>query len=130
LPLNFPESTDELPQFWQSGFNDFNVYSPRKMKQKLDYLHANPVTCGLVKPKPRTSHPRASSGPLAPRACSDKMSFRAERRICCWFFRACPFRPQFHPKDWPSSSFLFYVVENRVCVAARFYRQGTISVVP
>ena len=63
LRLNFPESIDELPQFWQARFYDFNVYSRKKMKEKLEYMHANPVTRGLVK----------------------------------------------HPKDWPWSSWSFYV---------------------
>jgi putative transposase len=47
--LNSLESIDELPQFWQSRFYDFNVYSHGKMREKLDYMHANPVTRGLVK---------------------------------------------------------------------------------
>lgn len=46
--LNLSDSIDELPQFWQPRFYDFNVYSHKKMKEKLDYMHANPVTRGLV----------------------------------------------------------------------------------
>lgn len=46
--LNFPESIHELPQFWQPRFYDFNVYSHKKMREKLEYMHANPVTRGLV----------------------------------------------------------------------------------
>ena len=37
-----------LPQFWQKRFYDFNVYSAEKRKEKLDYMHRNPVTRGLV----------------------------------------------------------------------------------
>jgi putative transposase len=37
-----------LRRFWQSRFYDFNVYSHEKKKEKLDYMHANPVTRGLV----------------------------------------------------------------------------------
>jgi putative transposase len=58
-----PRFVDELPQFWQPRFYDFNVYSHEKMNEKLDYMHANPVSRGLVK----------------------------------------------DPKDWPWSSFSFYV---------------------
>ncbi len=52
LPLRFPKFIADLPQFWQPRFYDFNVYSHRKKKEKLDYMHANPVSRGLVK------HPR------------------------------------------------------------------------
>ena len=38
----------ELRQFWQSRFYDFNVYSHNKKNEKLDYMHTNPVTRGLV----------------------------------------------------------------------------------
>ncbi len=38
----------ELPRFWQPRFYDFNVYSAKKRKEKLDYMHANPVKRGLV----------------------------------------------------------------------------------
>jgi len=49
LPLKFPKFTADLPQFWQSRFYDFNVYSHKKKKEKLEYRHANPVNRGLVK---------------------------------------------------------------------------------
>jgi len=35
--------------FWQSRFYDFNVGSARKHREKLRYMHRNPVTRGLVK---------------------------------------------------------------------------------
>ncbi len=38
-----------LPRFWQPRFYDFNVYSPKKKREKLEYMHANPVKRGLVK---------------------------------------------------------------------------------
>jgi REP-associated tyrosine transposase len=38
----------ELPQFWQRRFYDFNVWSLGKVREKLDYMHRNPVTRGLV----------------------------------------------------------------------------------
>ena len=34
--------------FWQSRYYDFNVYSSNKQREKLRYLHRNPVTRGLV----------------------------------------------------------------------------------
>jgi putative transposase len=52
LLLRFPKFMAELPQFWQPRFYDFNVYSHKKKKEKLEYMQANPVVRGLVK------HPR------------------------------------------------------------------------
>jgi hypothetical protein len=37
-----------LPQFWQRRFYDFNVWSHKKKMEKLEYMHRNPVTRGLV----------------------------------------------------------------------------------
>jgi REP-associated tyrosine transposase len=39
---------DGLPRFWQPRFYDFNVYSAKKRREKLEYMHANPVKRGLV----------------------------------------------------------------------------------
>ena len=36
------------PRFWQPRFYDFNVWSAKKRLEKLDYMHCNPVTRGLV----------------------------------------------------------------------------------
>jgi putative transposase len=33
---------------WQARFYDFNVASPAKLHEKLDYMHHNPVKAGLV----------------------------------------------------------------------------------
>ena len=33
---------------WQPLYYDFNVYRERKLTEKLDYLHQNPVQRGLV----------------------------------------------------------------------------------
>ena len=33
---------------WQAGFYDFNVESDEKLREKLDYMHNNPVEAGLV----------------------------------------------------------------------------------
>jgi len=37
------------PQFWQRRFYDFNVHSAKKRRDKLEYMHRNPVTRRLVK---------------------------------------------------------------------------------
>jgi len=51
LRLPFGEGTeqDQPRAFWQARFYDFNVYSRGKMKEKLNYMHANPVIRKLVK---------------------------------------------------------------------------------
>src|SRR5712692_2429283 len=49
LRLPFLTEVLELPRFWQTRFYDFNVYSSRKLREKLEYMHANPVKRGLVK---------------------------------------------------------------------------------
>jgi putative transposase len=38
--------------FWQPRFYDFNVFTEDKKKEKLEYMHGNPVIRGLV------SHPK------------------------------------------------------------------------
>jgi hypothetical protein len=51
-------------RFWQPRSYDFNVYSDRKVTEKLRYMHQNPVQRGLV-PLPelwRWSSYRASFG--------------------------------------------------------------------
>lgn len=35
--------------FWQARYYDFNVWSERKFREKLRYIHRNPVKRGLVK---------------------------------------------------------------------------------
>jgi putative transposase len=64
LRLAFPEPVANIRSFWQARFYDFNVYTNRKKREKLEYMHRNPLTRGLVK----------------------------------------------HPKDWPWSSWPFYVM--------------------
>ena len=49
LRLPFSQDGEELPRFWQACFYDFNVYSRQKRKEKLEYMHANPVKRGLAK---------------------------------------------------------------------------------
>ena len=43
------EGGDTPRAFWQARFYDFNVYSRGKRKEKLNYMHANPVIRKLVK---------------------------------------------------------------------------------
>jgi REP-associated tyrosine transposase len=49
LRLLFSQEGDELPRFWQPRFYDFNVYSAKKKREKLEYMHGNPVKRGVVK---------------------------------------------------------------------------------
>jgi putative transposase len=49
LALGAEEKVEEARSFWQPRFYDFNVYSTGKIKEKLNYMHANPVIRGLVK---------------------------------------------------------------------------------
>jgi putative transposase len=35
--------------FWQPKYYPFNLYSARKAREKLDYMHLNPVAAGLVR---------------------------------------------------------------------------------
>jgi hypothetical protein len=46
--LPFGEPTQPLRAFWQARFYDFNVYTEKKKKEKLEYMHGNPVARGLV----------------------------------------------------------------------------------
>jgi putative transposase len=52
LTLRFPEAHSELRRFWQRRYYDFNIYSRKKLREKLHYMHANPVEERLVE------HPR------------------------------------------------------------------------
>jgi putative transposase len=42
------DSETNAQAFWQRRFYDFNVWSAKKITQKLEYMHANPVVRGLV----------------------------------------------------------------------------------
>jgi putative transposase len=52
MRLPFAETGEPLRAFWQARFYDFNVYTRGKKREKLNYMHANPVVRGLVE------HPR------------------------------------------------------------------------
>ena len=42
-----PQDADP-PSFWYPRSYDFNVFSQKKIAEKLDYMHWNPVKRGLV----------------------------------------------------------------------------------
>jgi putative transposase len=46
--LNSTKPHTEIAHFWQRRFYDFNVWSEEKFREKLEYMHANPVERGLV----------------------------------------------------------------------------------
>jgi REP element-mobilizing transposase RayT len=48
LPLEFACEQADEGHFWQRRFYDFNVWSAKKVKEKLEYIHANPVQRKLV----------------------------------------------------------------------------------
>ena len=55
LKAMFQEKFDEYAThldpndpMWQPKYYAFNVYSPRKAKEKMAYMHNNPVAAGLV----------------------------------------------------------------------------------
>lgn len=41
-------ANNEVYQFWQQNNKPIEVYSPTVIKQKLDYLHNNPVAAGFA----------------------------------------------------------------------------------
>jgi len=49
VTLPAAEIAENDPRFWQTRFYDFNVYSDGKKREKLDYMHRNPVTRELVR---------------------------------------------------------------------------------
>jgi putative transposase len=52
LLLPFSRMATDAAAFWQRRFYDFNVWSAEKLREKLEYMHANPVKRKLV------SHPK------------------------------------------------------------------------
>jgi len=47
-PFAFTKGDGNLPRFWQPRFYDFNVWSESKVREKLEYMHANPIAKKLV----------------------------------------------------------------------------------
>ena len=48
LSFGFADMPGEEAHFWQRRFYDFNVWSAKKRKEKLEYMHANAVKRKLV----------------------------------------------------------------------------------
>ena len=51
LQKTFPEywsTIDEIDPIWQARYYGFNVFSRRKIEEKLDYMHLNPHRAGFV----------------------------------------------------------------------------------
>jgi putative transposase len=49
LLLNFGDTLAQDRRFWQPRFYDFNLWSHAKKKEKLHYMHVNPVKEQLVR---------------------------------------------------------------------------------
>jgi putative transposase len=47
LKLSVSVQSPQRP-FWQARYYDFNVYTPHKRSEKIQYMHNNPVARGLV----------------------------------------------------------------------------------
>jgi putative transposase len=45
---SYAAAIDLSEPVWQPRYYDFNVFSPEKANEKLDYMHNNPVKAGLV----------------------------------------------------------------------------------
>jgi len=45
---NYLTHIDERDPIWQSRYYSFNIFSMKKLKEKIDYMHENPVRAGLV----------------------------------------------------------------------------------
>ena len=48
LRLEYPGKRGHRYSIWQKGFYDFNIFTEKVLKEKLDYIHMNPVRKGLV----------------------------------------------------------------------------------
>jgi putative transposase len=45
---NYANTFPSDDPFWQAKYYPFNLYSVPKAREKLDYMHLNPVRAGLV----------------------------------------------------------------------------------
>jgi hypothetical protein len=45
---NYSSNIEETDPAWQARYYPFNVFSEKKLTEKLDYMHLNPVRRGLV----------------------------------------------------------------------------------
>ena len=41
------EGKREIVSVWQRRYHDFNIFSAKKLNEKIDYIHYNPVKSGL-----------------------------------------------------------------------------------
>jgi len=47
LELDFPQKRGHTHAVWQKGFSSIDLWSPKFIQQKLNYIHLNPVRAGL-----------------------------------------------------------------------------------
>ena len=66
LKLSVSVQSRERP-FWQARYYDFNVYTPHKRSEKIQYMHNNPVARGLVAEPGATRKCRGQAGARDPR---------------------------------------------------------------
>ncbi|MBW2061218.1 MAG: hypothetical protein JRI95_06590 [Deltaproteobacteria bacterium] len=45
---NYLTSINGRDPVWQPRYYRYNIFSPEKMKEKINYIHENPVRIGLV----------------------------------------------------------------------------------
>lgn len=45
---SYATKIDQREPVWQRKYYSFNVFSAHKLREKLEYMHANPVRAGLV----------------------------------------------------------------------------------
>ena len=43
------EGSREIVSIWQRRYHDFNIFSAKKLNEKIDYIHYNPVERGLCR---------------------------------------------------------------------------------
>ena len=43
------EKIDPEEPMWQARYYDFNIFTDRKLREKVEYMHNNPVRAGLVR---------------------------------------------------------------------------------
>jgi putative transposase len=46
--VRYAEKIADKDPFWQAKYYSFNLYSEEKVREKLTYMHENPVRAGLV----------------------------------------------------------------------------------
>lgn len=49
LALDVPQKRGHTHAVWQKEFSSIDVWSPKFIRQKLNYIHLNPVRAGLCK---------------------------------------------------------------------------------